>query len=310
MGGPSPSTAQPSTSGAFSLLRLDASARAAALGGAFVAVDDGDATGLFYNPALLRPAAHRRISMTYLNHIGDLNAGFLAGVLHREGLGTLGAGLRFLSWGQIDGANEVGERTGSFGAGELVLTAGLSRAWGTRWRYGANVHVLYSYIEAAEAVALAADLGLRYYLPAPQITIAATVNHLGRAVDSFGPSRNEVPLDVRLGISKQLRYLPLLLSVTAYNLHEAEDGVRGGSSIDHVLAHLALGGELQLTDAFAVRASYNHRRSEDLALQNRLDPAGLAAGFGLRLGRLGIDYAYHSWSSYGGLHWLTLRTSF
>ena len=163
--GARPASAQPGTSGSFSLLRLDASARAAALGGSFAAVDDGDVSALFYNPALLREASHRRVALSYLNHIGDLNAGFLAGAYHVEGLGTFGAGLRFLSWGAIEGANAIGERTGSFGAGDLVLTAGFARALGPRWRYGVNVHVLYSYIEATEAAALAADLGVRYRCP-------------------------------------------------------------------------------------------------------------------------------------------------
>ena len=128
MGGVLPGAAQPSTSGDFSLVRLDASARAAALGGAFTAVDDGDVTSLFYNPALLSAETHRRASLSYLNHVSDLNAGFLASAYHAEGLGTVGAGLRFLSWGQIEGANEVGERVRY----QAEARADIARSWGGR----------------------------------------------------------------------------------------------------------------------------------------------------------------------------------
>lgn len=299
--------AQPGDPSGFDFLRLAPSARAAALGGAFGAVDDGDVTGLFYNPALLIPRMHRTVSLSYLNHLSDVNAGFVAYSHHVERLATVGVGLRFLSWGELVAANEFGERTGTFGAGDTALTLGLARALGTHWRYGANLHVIYSYIESARATALAVDLGVLYRLPAQQIAISASVNNFGRALDSFGPTRNTLPVDVRLSLTKTLRYLPLLLSVTAYNLHDLDATLDNSTTLDNVLAHIALGGELRLTKAFRARVGYNHRRSKELALTDRLDAAGLSIGFGVLISRLHVDYAYNSWSKFGGLHWFTLR---
>lgn len=304
---PTPSHAQPGDLSSFPFLRFAPSARAAALGGSLSAVYDDDVNALFYNPALLSPATDRIASLSYLNHLADINAGFLAYGHDVDEVGSFGAGLRFLSWGTFDGANAFGERTGTFRASDVALTLGAARALGPRWRYGASLHVVYSSLETARAAALATDLGVLYQIPAQQIILSASINHLGRAVDSFGPTRDRLPTDVRLALTKHLLHLPLLLSLTGYDLHNLGDGIEGGTTFDHVLAHLMLGGELTFGNVFQVRLGYHHRRSKELALNDGFDFAGISAGFGLTIRFLHAGYAYQSWSSYGGLHWLTLR---
>lgn len=291
----------------FPFLRFAPSARAAALGGAFPVTGGDDVNTLFYNPAGLSSALDGTGALSYLNHLSDINAGFLAYGHTVDGLATLGGGIRFLSWGAFEGANEFGERTGSFGGGDVAFSVGAARALGTRWRYGASLHAIYSSLATARAAALGLDLGLLYRIPAQQITLNASVNRLGRAIDSFGPDRDRLPTDVRLGLTKRLRYLPFLLSVTAYDLHRLGDALPDGTALDRVLAHLLLGGELTLHDIVQLRMGYDHRRSEELARSDGFDAAGLSVGFGLSIAPLHVSYAYQSWSSFGGLHWLTLR---
>jgi len=100
----------------------------------------------------------------------------------------------------------------------------------------------------------------------------------------------------------------LLINVMGYNLHDIGNAPEGGSAIDNVFSHIALGGELQFSDAFNVRFGYNHRRHEALKTKSRLDFAGFSVGFGIRITRVRVDYAFNSWSSFGGLHQFTLRT--
>lgn len=291
----------------FPFLQFAPSARAAAMGGSFSAVYDGDVNAFFYNPAALNPATDRTASLSYLNHLADINAGFLAYGHEADDLASLGGGLRYLSWGEFEAANEFGEQTGTFRAGDLALTLGAARPLGDRWRYGASIHAIYSSLETAQAAALAADLGVLYHIPAQLITLSATVNHMGRAIDSFGPTRDRLPFDVRLGLTKRLFHLPLLLSITGYHLHDLGDGTENGTTLGRVLAHLVFGSELALGEVFQVRLGYDHRRGEELAFNDGFDFAGLSAGFGLAIPPLYISYAYQSWSAYGGLHWLTLR---
>lgn len=302
-----PVHAQSSGLSSFPFLEFAASARASALGGSLAAVADGDVNAFFYNPALLDSTTHRAASLSYLNHLAGANAGFLAYGYEVDGLASFGGGLRFLSWGTLEGANAIGERTGTFGAGDVALTVGAARPWRQRWHYGANVHVVYARLESTSATALATDLGVRYRIPAQQLVLSASANYLGRAVDSFGPTRDRLPFDVRLGLTKRLRYLPLMLSLTGHGLDDLGADEEDGTPLDRVLAHLRLGGELTLGEFLQVRLGYDHRRSRELALRDGFDSAGLSTGFGLTLPPLHVGYAYQSWSEYGGLHWLTLR---
>ena len=299
--------AQPSDLTTFSLLRLEPSARAAALGGSFSAVYGDDVNALFYNPAGLNESTHGALSLSYLNHLSDLNAGFIAYSRHVEGIGSLGAGLRFLDFGDLERADENGERSGTFGASNAVLTLGGARAYREHVRYGVNVHALISSIDVHRASALALDVGGLYTIPSQRLTFSLSVNNLGVTLSSLGTTRDALPLDVRLGVAKRLRYLPLLLSLTGYNLHDPGGGLPDATGLNTVLQHLALGGEFQFSEAFNVRFGYNHRRHEDLKTSSRLDLAGVGLGFGIKIARVGFDYAFNSWS-FAGLHQFTLRT--
>jgi len=304
-----PAMAQPGASlASFQLLRFDAAARTAAMGGAYTAVADGDVNALFYNPAIPGPATSEAPSLSYLNHLAGIDAGTLAYSHTVPDLGTtMSGGLRFVHWGTLQRRNTRGERTGTFSAGDVALTLGAARALGPRVRYGANVHVLYAQIDQAQATALATDLGVLVRVPARQVRLGASLRHLGVSLDGYGQRSATLPVDLQLGVSKRLAHLPLLLSLTAYDLTELGVGVEGGSTTDHVLAHLTFGGELQLGDVLRLRAGYNHRRSRDVALADGVDLGGLGGGFGVALEGVAVDYAYNSWSELGGLHQFTVR---
>jgi hypothetical protein len=278
------------------------------MGGAFTAVADGDVNAMFYNPAVPGPATSRTPSVSYLNHLTDINAGTLAYSQTLSGAETtLSGGLRFVHWGTFQRRNEVGERTGTFSAQDAVLTVGAARALGPRLRYGANVHLLYAQIDQAQATAAATDLGVLYRVPTYQLTVGASLRHLGVSIEGFGRRDVTLPLDLQLGVSKRLAHLPLRLSITAYDLTELGTGVEGGSTTDHVLGHLTFGGEMHLGEALRLRLGYNHRRSRDLSLADQFDLGGLGGGFGVAVGGIAVDYAYNSWSKLGGLHQFTVR---
>lgn len=304
-----PAVAQPGADlTSFPVLRLEPSARTAALGGAFTAVADGDVNALFYNPAVSGPATSHHVSFSYTNHLADLNAGSVAYSRTLQGLGTtLHGGLRFLHSGTLEGRDRFGEPTGDFGAGDVVLTTGAARPLGARIRYGANLHLLYSQIDDVDAAVLAVDLGGAYRVPTRQLTVGVTLRNLGVTLDRYADTSEDLPLDLQVGLSKRLAHLPLLLTITGYDLTNLSEGVEGGDTVDHVLGHLTFGAELQPGDVLRLRIGYNHRRSRDLALTDRFDMAGLGLGFGLTVSGLTVDYAYNSWSSLGGLHQFTLR---
>jgi hypothetical protein len=304
---PALASAQPSRLTGFGLLRLEPSARAAALAGAYGVGSGEDVNALFTNPALLDEADHRQLAVSYLNHLADVNAGFVVYAREVEPLGgTIGGAIRFLSYGDFERADDEGNREGdTFGASDAVVTLSYARASADRLRWGASAHAVFSSIDDASANALAADLGVAYLLPEQGLALSASLRNLGVVTSHLGADDDALPVDLRVSVSKRLQYVPLLITVAGYDLTSFEN--ENGTALNEIARHLAVGGELQFGQSFALRAGYNHRLHEDLSTGARIDLAGLGLGFGLNLRRFGFDYAYNAWSSFGGLHHLTLR---
>jgi len=301
--------AQSSGISGFTFLQLEPSARAAAMAGSYSAAAGTDVNGLFYNPALLNEEMHNALSLSYLNHIAGINAGFLVYARDVQHVGTLGAGVRYLGWGDLRRTDETGQETGTFGASDVALTVGISWPFNEHIRYGANIHTIYSHIESYSASAIAADLGVLYHLDAHHLTLAFSVNNLGRTMSRFAESAVDLPLDVRISAAKRLRHVPLLFSITGYNLDNLGDVPENTPAFGRIMHFVRLGGELLFSEAFQVRLGYNHRRHAALATRSRLDLAGLSLGAGLKVSRVRVDYAYNSWSEAGSLHQFTVRTT-
>ena len=297
----------------FDLVRLDPSARAAALASAG-SVPGDDPMALFYNPALLSSEMDGALALGYTNHVADVSAG--AAVYARDlrlfGETTVGLGVRFLSYGEFD--RHTGDEDAdaavadTYGAGETAVSLSASREVLPQFRAGATLHALFASIDDAGASALAADLGVTYTVPAQALTLGASVHHLGATLSSLGASTDRLPFDVRITAAKRLRHLPLTVSVSGVDLHAFEGPEADSSFVTRALDHVAAGGELQLGSALSLRVGYNGRRGDDLRSGGRLDLAGTSVGAGLALRRVTVDYAYTNWGDFGGFHQFGVRT--
>ena len=305
---PTLASAQPSRLTGFGLLRLEPSARATALAGAYGVGSGEDVNALFANPALLGESDHGQLAVSYLNHLSDISAGFVVYARHVERLGgTVGGSVRFLSYGDFERADDDGTRTGdTFGASDAIVTLSYARPAGDRLHDGGSAHAVFSSVDDASANALAADFGVTYQIPEQGLALSASLHHLGVVTSDLGADGDALPVDLRFAVSKRLQYVPLLITVAGYDLTSFEN--ENGTALNEIARHLSIGGELQFGQAFALRAGYNHRLHEELKTGTRIDLAGLGLGFGLNLRRFGFDYAYNAWSSFGGLHHVTLRT--
>jgi len=307
-----PARAQSRTQTAYPLVRLDASARTAALAGAGALASD-DPTTAFANPSLLSSDMSGGLALGYSNLVTDVSAGTLAYArdLSLWGGFTVAGAIRYLSYGDFErrSGTEIGaDAEGTFGASESAVTLVASREVLPQFHVGLAAHALFASIDDAGGQALAGDLGLSYTVPDEGLVLGASVHHVGVVLLSLGAERDELPLDVRVMASKRLRYVPLTISVSGLDLHRFEGASVDSSAVNRALDHLALGGELQLGSAFAVRVGYNGRRGADLRSGGRLDLAGVSVGAGVTLRRVSVDYAFSNWGDFGGLHQFGVRT--
>jgi hypothetical protein len=300
-----PAFAGDSKTTAYDFLRTDvsASARAAALGGSFVSVIN-DPTILFYNPAGLSTISQRQVSFGFLKHLLDINAGYATYNQYLEDIGWVGAGVQYINYGSFTQSDEFGNQLGNFSAGDLALMVGYSNIYDEKVNYGASLKFIYSSIAGNSSTALAVDLGATYVIPKEQMSIGASVLNLGTQLKAYISTKEDLPLDVKVGISKTLEHLPLQLNVNFHKLNQSTDNF-----LDRFKA-FSIGGEFTLTQSLRLRIGYNNERRQELKIGTSSGLAGFSIGGGFWTDLYKVDYAFSSFGKIGALHRVTVAASF
>lgn len=271
---------------AFTFLRLPVSAHVAALGGDNISIAEDDASLIFHNPALLQMVSDRTLNlnmMTYMQGTVTGSASFVRTVGER---GTWGVSGRYMDYGSLREMNAQGEQTGTFGARDIAVGGTFSYGLSDYFSGGITAKLMASYIANYSSLAAGIDLGLNYFDEEREISVSAVVRNLGGQLTAYEDDFERIPLDLQLGVSKQLG-APFRVSATLIRLNDWRYG------IGH---HLVLGADLMLGSQFYVAAGYNALRSKEMKIADSegesAHGAGLSIGGGLQLERLKLHVAY------------------
>lgn len=286
----------------FEFLRLEASARAASLGNAFITFRNDPAI-LFHNPGGISTVLNPSGSFGFIKHLLDVNAGYAVYVQEVEDIGWIGGGVTYFNYGSNERRDKFANDLGTFGAGDLAITAGYGNRSDEIY-YGGNVKFIYSSIDNYSASAVAIDAGVTYLIPTEQIAIAVSILNLGTQLSTFTGTRESLPFDMRIGISKQLEHLPLLLNLNFHKLNESQESI-----IKHLNA-FSIGGEFTLSDELKLRLGYNNEKRRELKVGSSAGLTGFSAGLGLGVSGYLVDYSFSSFGAIGALHRFSVSTSF
>jgi len=286
----------------YDFLFVDGSARAGALGGSYVANND-DADVIFYNPAGIKMLQANPVSFSFVKHLMDINLASLSYSTEFENIGRFGAALKYINYGNFDESDEFGNRTGEFGAGEVAMIVGYANQLDDNFFYGANVKFIYSGIADRSSTALAADIGLHYNLPNQNWSFGFAALNLGGQLSSYYNTKEDLPVDVAIGVSKRLENLPLRLSVDFHRLNQDRDDF-----FDRFKA-FTIGAEFTLSKVLKLRLGYDNERRSDFKIGTTAGIAGFNAGLGVKISDYNFDYAYSSLGLVGGLHRIGISTS-
>lgn len=287
----------------YEFLRLDMSARAAALGGSFVSNND-DAEVIFYNPAGLQLLEGTPASFSFVKHLLDINLASISVSKDFENIGRFGAAVKYINYGTFVEADEFANKTGEFSANEFAFIAGYSNSLDESFFYGVNVKMIYSGIADRSSSAVAGDVGLHYAIPSQNMNIGFAVLNAGTQISSYYSTKEELPLDVVLGVSKKLEHLPLKLSLDFHRLNNGSDGFGGRFKA------FSVGAEFRLSKVLEFRLGYNNQRRTDLKIGTTAGIAGFNAGIGANISDYRFDYGYSSFGLAGALHRVSISTSF
>ncbi|MCH8324951.1 MAG: type IX secretion system protein PorQ [Bacteroidetes bacterium] len=286
----------------YDFLRLDMSPRAGALGGSFVSNND-DPNVIFYNPSGLKLIKDKKISFSYVNHLLDIN---LASVSYTQDVGTwgrFGAAFEYISYGNFTRADQFGNKIGEFDAGELALIIGYANNLEENFYYGVNIKFINSSIADQSSSAIAFDFGLHYSIPSQGLSFGIALLNTGFQISKFFNTKEDLPLNLVIGVSKKMAHLPLTLSVDFNKLNESDDPNTGRFEA------FSVGAEFELSKSFSVRFGYNNEKRKELKIGDFGGLAGFNLGVGLLISKYHFDYGYSSMGDIGSLHRIGISTS-
>lgn len=286
----------------YEFLRLDPSARAGALGGSFIANND-DPDVIFYNPAGLGLLDENPISLSFFKHLIDINLASLSYSTEFDGIGRIGAAVKYINYGSFERADPSGIRTGEFSASEFAFILGYSNILDENFYYGINAKFIYSGIDDRSSMGLAADIGLHYAIPEQNVNFGVSVLNLGSQISSYYDTKEDLPLDIVIGGAVRLKNLPARLSLDFHKLNEDRDDF-----VERFKA-FALGVEFTLSPVFKLRFGYNNERRSELKIGTTAGIAGFNAGLGVKISEYQFDYGYSSLGLVGGWHRVSVSTN-
>lgn len=282
----------------YEFLRTYVGARPAAMGGAFLSVT-GDVHSVYYNPAALASLNTRQLTFSYLNSFLDFQSGFLAYSYQHEKFGHFGVGTHFENYGDFTETDEAGNEGGKFSAGDLLVMGDYAFKFSEDFYLGVSFKFIHSTLASYTSTAVAGDFGLIYRFPDQDLQIGFGIFNFGTVTSAFVETKDALPLNFRVGLSKKLAHLPLLLSVEGFQYQNEN-------------FHFIVGGEFTVTPFLFLRLGYNSI-GRDQKIGSSSQFAGVSIGTGITLAnavqfkntfwqRFSFDYALTSAGAIGRLN--------
>ncbi|MDP2089011.1 MAG: type IX secretion system protein PorQ [Flavobacteriaceae bacterium] len=308
----------------FNFLNVPTSAHQTALGGKTLTLM-GDISQPIWNPAVINEEMKGQINLNYLNFIGDINyySTSYAHYVDRR-IGTFHSNLTYVDYGKFIEADEEGVETGTFKAYDMSLSVGYAYNFPkTNIYVGSNIKIIQSKIEKYSSLAAAVDIGLIYYKDDNPLSLALSVRNIGHQFIAFDEKIEKLPFEILMGASYKLENVPLKWHITIDNLQQwqiansnpsntitninGKETLEKISFIDNAFRHFILGVELFPDKNFNLRMGYNFKKSKEFSLLNTRSFAGLTAGFGLKMNKIKLNYAFSKYHPVSNTHTFSLN---
>lgn len=265
------------TSGA-QFLKIPVSARAAAMGGAYVAVCQ-DATSPYWNPAGITRVKNQAAHFSHTKWFDTFDVNAAAFVYNKSGFGAVAASVMMLGVDEMEIVTES-EPNGTgryFDAQDFAAALTYARDLTDRFRVGLTARYIQQRIWNESASGLAFDVGTQYQLPFRNLTIAMTMSNFGADMRYQGadlsvkydgdpnfpnrlvPTRLEtepfaLPLNFAFGVAMDLfrsRYAKGIIALDAIHPNDNDERIHVGT-------------ELTFFDRLALRGGYKINMDEEL----------------------------------------------
>ncbi len=322
---------QSSNGTTYNFLKLPTSTRSAGMGGSFISVKDNDLSLVPDNPAMLDSNMHNMATSSYVNYIKDVNFGYIGYARHFDKVGTFSLGMQFLGYGKFISADEAGNTSGNFSAGDYSLDISYGHPFDSVFSIGASMKFIYSNYDYLNSFGMALDLGGMYVSKNKLVSLGLVLSNIGYQIVPYNNVRERLPFIIQFAGSFKLAKAPLRITILANNLQTwdlvgkkpveglpaitpegniltASDG--GSTTVDNIFRHLVFGLELVPSDKFFIQFAYNHLRKKELGVQGTTPLSGFSFGVGMRIKKIKFSYALASYSARGVSNHFTVTVDF
>ena len=276
---------------AYSFLKIGVGARAVALGGAFVGLAD-DETALFFNPAGISHLGQKSFTLSYNNFLTDIQSGFLGYVHPYSDKSTFGTYINYINYGSFTHTDQEGKNLGTFGAGDFSLGLAYAQTLSSipMFNFGVTGKFIYGKLQDYSSDALALDLGVLLRFKDNRTKMGFAARNLGFQLKGYTKTHKEsLPVVMELGLSHQLRGLPLIFTFDS------------AKPLDNDL-HFDFGGEFLGAKPLIIRVGWSSLGKDFKTNSAKDNLAGFSLGFGVLWKIYRLDYAYSSYADLGGVH--------
>ena len=263
---------------AFSFLKINVSARAVGMGGAFTGLAD-DESALYYNPAGIASIEDPKYIVGYHNYFFDMQSGFLGYVKPLKFDRSLGFYLSYLNYGSFTQTNDIGDVNGEFGGGDLLFAVTFAQRKNYRISYGATAKFIYESIDSYSATGVAIDLGIKYNSDRGKFGAGLMLQNLGKQLSALGETKDKLPTSLRSGIFVIPKGIPITLTSDLI------------LPFDNDLI-FAIGADYYNFKPFYVRMGWNSFGSNYKATNSDASLTGMSFGVGFDVNKMQVSYAF------------------
>jgi hypothetical protein len=299
----------------YEFLNLGHSAFAAATGGFNVSRSVSDLSLPYFNPALLTPSMGDDISLSFSTWFAGINYGYASYARDMKNLGTIAAGISFISYGRFTEADAAGNINGTFTASEYAFNLLWALKIDTSFTVGINLKPVLSHLERYFSAGLCVDIGATYHNEKLLLDAGLVIRNAGFQIKSYtGNGGEPLPFEVIAGVSKRLAHAPFSFTLTVRHLekpdltfdYNTEDDIPEGGFGENLLKHMILGVEIIPSDIFWIGAGLNYQRRAEMHTPQRTGMTGFSAGFGIRTRAFELSYGRDALHPAGASNHLTV----
>jgi hypothetical protein len=289
----------------YNFLNLPPSPLLSATGGVNVSLRAKDPGFSVINPALIDTSMDKQLSVNFNAFFAGSKAYQLATVFHHAKSNTdFGGSLVFLDYGNIPQTDAAGNENGSFRPRDFILQVSAARSYLEKWRYGANLKFISSSYHSYSSSALAIDFGILFSDTSKFFTAGLTARNMGFQLKAYDVTREDLPFDLTIGLTKRLAKAPLGFSVTAQQLHKFntvyndtifnnENGFPQRSSFSSkLISHFIFSAHIYTGNNLEFHLGYNFLRRRELNLGGSGNGMnGFSAGLKAKFSKFQFQYA-------------------